>query len=870
MLSARLVVAFCVALAVEIATATIHRGQCPVSSGGGFGSCVERCSSDANCTTDEKCCSNGCGHSCQKSQQIVHDGHCPPTSGGFGICVSNCTDDQDCQDAEKCCSNSCGHECKAALPLVHDGICPQHTGFGVCTNLCSNDTVCAAHQKCCSNGCGHDCMTALAATTQPPPLATVPITTAPIVHRGQCPVSSGGGFGSCVELCSSDANCTTDEKCCSNGCGHSCQKSQQIVHDGHCPLTSGGFGICISNCIDDQDCQDAEKCCSNSCGHECKAALPLVHDGICPQHTGFGVCTNLCSNDTVCAAHQKCCSNGCGHDCMTALAATTQPPPLATVPITTAPIVHRGQCPVSSGGGFGSCVELCSSDANCTTDEKCCSNGCGRSCQKSQQIVHDGHCPLTSGGFGICVSTCIDDQDCQDAEKCCSNSCGHECKAALPLVHDGICPQHTGFGVCTNLCSNDTVCAVHQKCCSNGCGHDCMTALAATTQPPPLATVPITTAPVVHRGQCPVSSGGGFGSCVELCSSDANCTTDEKCCGNGCGHSCQKSQQIVHDGHCPLTSGVFGICVSNCIDDQDCQDAEKCCSNSCGHECKAALPLVHDGICPQHTGFGICINVCSNDTVCAAHQKCCSNGCGHSCMTALTATTQPPPVVHRGQCPVSSGGGGFGFCVELCSSDASCTTDEKCCSNGCGHSCQKSQQIFHDGHCPPTSGGFGICVSNCADDQDCQDAEKCCSNSCGHECKAALPLVHDGICPQYAGFGICIDTCLNDTVCAAHQKCCGNGCGHSCMTALTATTAPVESPSEGSCPGVEGEVSSCEEQCFADRDCEEGEKCCSNGCGHICVKAKPDDLTGTGRGAATQASISFLILLFTAVTCLVY
>ena len=48
---------------------------------------------------------------------------------------------------------------------------------------------------------------------------------------------------------------------------------------------------------------------------------------------------------------------------------------------------------------------------------------------------------------------------------------------------------------------------------------------------------------------------------------------------------------LVHDGHCPPTSGGFGICVSNCADDQDCQDAEKCCSNSCGHECKAALPL---------------------------------------------------------------------------------------------------------------------------------------------------------------------------------------------------------------------------------------------------------------------------------------
>ena len=50
----------------------------------------------------------------------------------------------------------------------------------------------------------------------------------PIVHRGQCPVSSGGLFGACVELCSSDASCTIDQKCCSNGCGHNCQKSEQI------------------------------------------------------------------------------------------------------------------------------------------------------------------------------------------------------------------------------------------------------------------------------------------------------------------------------------------------------------------------------------------------------------------------------------------------------------------------------------------------------------------------------------------------------------------------------------------------------------------------------------------------------------------
>ena len=49
---------------------------------------------------------------------------------------------------------------------------------------------------------------------------------------GECPVIERSGFGVCVEECSSDSDCESDLKCCSNGCGHVCHAALQIgMHD---------------------------------------------------------------------------------------------------------------------------------------------------------------------------------------------------------------------------------------------------------------------------------------------------------------------------------------------------------------------------------------------------------------------------------------------------------------------------------------------------------------------------------------------------------------------------------------------------------------------------------------------------------------
>ena len=47
----------------------------------------------------------------------VKSGECPNTEGMNGICVEQCTADDSCEGEQKCCSNGCGHTCMAPVPV---------------------------------------------------------------------------------------------------------------------------------------------------------------------------------------------------------------------------------------------------------------------------------------------------------------------------------------------------------------------------------------------------------------------------------------------------------------------------------------------------------------------------------------------------------------------------------------------------------------------------------------------------------------------------------------------------------------------------------------------------------------------------------
>ena len=43
------------------------------------------------------------------------------------------------------------------------------------------------------------------------------------------------------------------------------------------------------------------------------------------------------------------------------------------------------------------------------------------------------------------------------------------------------------------------------------------------------------------EGMCPVPAKNSSATCVETCQMDSNCTGTQKCCFNGCGHTCQEA-----------------------------------------------------------------------------------------------------------------------------------------------------------------------------------------------------------------------------------------------------------------------------------------------------------------------------------------
>ena len=94
-------------------------------------------------------------------------------------------------------------------------------------------------------------------------------------------------------------------------------------------------------------------------------------------------------------------------------------------------------CPNVASGVAGTCVQACSGDSDCTSGQKCCSNGCGRSCVDADQVpyynVSTQQCPDTSGLIGICVVGCRGDYDCDNRQMCCSNGCGQTCSASTTI-----------------------------------------------------------------------------------------------------------------------------------------------------------------------------------------------------------------------------------------------------------------------------------------------------------------------------------------------------------------------------------------------------------------------------------------------------
>ncbi|XP_055022120.1 WAP four-disulfide core domain protein 2-like [Boleophthalmus pectinirostris] len=141
-----------------------------------------------------------------------------------------------------------------------------------------------------------------------------------------------------------------------------------------------------------------------------------------------------------------------------------------------------GRCPVSFLNvdvPLGLCREQCSTDRDCEGNLKCCYSGCDRLCQEPLRVSTEvpkpkpGSCPKPKG-FVDCTHTCKSDQDCKDNLKCCSNRCGRTCQKPVKRTKPGSCPAPIPHVFkCLDQCSDDSECDKNFKCCYSGCGYEC-------------------------------------------------------------------------------------------------------------------------------------------------------------------------------------------------------------------------------------------------------------------------------------------------------------------------------------------------------------------------------------------------------------
>lgn len=442
----------------------------------------DTCETDQECKGDDKCCFDGCSHSCAPPLSEVKPGQCPKVDKKNGTVCNKmgdmCDKDADCPASRKCCDNGCQKDC--AMPesvrALKPGVCPQNDIIDpkLCKstkNECDVDGDCFGHLKCCFNGCNKECS----------------VTPKPRPKPGECPLNDYIPPELCEvteDNCKNDQDCKGRDKCCATGCNLDCITPPIIEKRGQCPtvdyIDPEACEETTDQCSVDFDCKGRDKCCATGCIKECVTPPILEKPGQCPtvDYIDPKTCeetTDNCSEDSDCKGKDKCCATGCIKECVT--------PPIE-LPTT----IKDGQCPKPWKGLDGICDrrgDMCSGDDDCSGLQRCCFNGCQKDCIEPVPLDKPGECPSPwKGKDGICDrrgDMCNVDVDCDTSEKCCFNGCQRDCvkpgTGKKSSGKPGQCPIPWKQQPCDrkgDVCREDIDCSSGSKCCHNGCQRDCV------------------------------------------------------------------------------------------------------------------------------------------------------------------------------------------------------------------------------------------------------------------------------------------------------------------------------------------------------------------------------------------------------------
>ncbi|CAI4227197.1 unnamed protein product [Auanema sp. JU1783] len=671
---------------------------------------AEVCSIDKECPANYWCHSFGLssgGICCPKPTHPINRGNCPsvqPLLDRFHECRLECRSDDDCSQRNKCCFDGCGTLCldfsneniseeseenSSEFGITTDfdkiGICPFYD-FKTCDkdqekfkDECSSDMNCPGVQKCCTDGCRKLCVYAEKTTMclelkgalqQIGQMDRVKCRPNGAFENVQC----SSKFCWCVDTygyelegtrtsddvepqCDERRKCATPLCTIKNDCKFGLRKDSNGCNTCECfnpceEITCPYASICVPSPIEcsNQPCQDVPRCVINPCQNE----NPLIDSStfellICKDNRQCRGSNNPSSYCNLFKGDEGVCCPG------------------------KEPKQHPGTCPRLHDAQPGSCHRSCIIDDQCAADEKCCSNGCGLSCQSAEfdtsvvSVVHIGEClPVRSLG-AFCAqrskeSECKTDADCDQLLKCCSDGCSFKCVAPY-ITTQCIHTRLSGF----NLKEHNPQ-AMVAECDSAG---DFIT----------------------------IQSHYGLKWCVDEQGNEIpgtktvglpSCRYPKSCPVRSCSKQCLFGFKTDNDGcivcdcrdHCELMECPAGMLCrmvdTNCIS-ADCQPVPMCLPNVCPR----SEPLIS-----SETGT---LSECSVQSDCPTKYYCRKSGffgkgfCCPGAAVSQLATLQCPPIS-----PSNSSVDGSA-CVVSCRQASDCV-QSICCFNGCGTSCQ-----FHTG-----------------------------------------------------------------------------------------------------------------------------------------------------------------------------
>lgn len=219
-------------------------------------------------------------------------------------------------------------------------------------------------------------------------------------------------------------------------------------------------------------------------------------------------------------------------------------PSLLAVPVS---CLASGDCNQGNTCRENVCLPICTIDDECALNEKCIRGNCLLTCRLDNDCFL-GHICLNN----MCTFGCRADEDCNANEACSGNKCVNPCEAT-PCGPNAKCIVFNQRATCS---------------CPSGFMPNPTAKVACLRSPGPTCTT---------NRECAVGMACVAGTCTSVCSTNANCLSNERCDSSGiCKSLCRRDEDCRSGEIC---EGL--VCVSGCRADIECQDNYGCINNQC-------------------------------------------------------------------------------------------------------------------------------------------------------------------------------------------------------------------------------------------------------------------------------------------------